>query len=387
MAVVAVAACATVSLVAQSAEETKSTKSYTPPKTAWGDPDLQGIWPSTDMVSVPFERPKQFGTRRFLTDQEFAQRQKDAEKQSALDNESFTVDNVKPEVEAMGDVGGATSPPPFWLERGVPSRQSSLVVDPPDGQLPPMTPDGLRRVALTKNTYLQYTGFDSASELGPYHRCISRGLLGSMFPVVYNNGNQFIQTPGYVVLRNEMIHETRVIPLDARPTLSNRLRSYMGDSRGRFEGNTLVVRTSNFNGATGALANGNLMITSDALEIVERFTRTGPDTMQVRGDRQRPDDVGQAMDRGVSPQARSGLPHVRIRMPRGQPRDVEHSFRISIRRKALTRVRQPGASDQRQTRSVLLIVIVVVLADGPPLATCRTGFPSALNVSTVVMTA
>jgi hypothetical protein len=156
MAVVTVAACTAASLGAQSAEETKSTKSYTSPKTAWGDHDLQGIWPSTDMVSVPFERPKQFGSRVFLTDQEFAQRQKDAEKQSALDNESFSVDNVKPEVEAMGDIGGVTSPPPFWLERGVPSRQSSLVVDPPDGQLPPMTPDGLRRVALTKNTYLQY---------------------------------------------------------------------------------------------------------------------------------------------------------------------------------------------------------------------------------------
>jgi hypothetical protein len=255
-------------------------KTYTPPKTAWGDPDLQGIWPSTDMVSVPFERPKQFGTRLVLTDQEFAQRQKDAEKQIVLDNESFSVDSVKPEIEAMGDVGGVTSPPPFWLERGVPSRQSSLVVDPPDGQLPPMTPDGLRRVALTKNTYLQYTGFDSASELGPYDRCISRGLLGSMFPVVYNNGNQFIQAPGSVVLRNEMIHETRVITLDGRPNLSQKMRSYMGDSHGRFDDNVLVVRTSNFNGATGAMANGNLMITSDALEVVEKFTRTGPDTMQ-----------------------------------------------------------------------------------------------------------
>lgn len=258
----------------------QAAKTYMPPKTPWGDPDLQGIWPSTDMVSVPFERPKQFGTRLVLTDQEFAQRQKDAEKQSALDNESFSVDNVKPEIEAMGDVGGVTSPPPFWLERGLPSRQSSLVVDPPDGQLPPMTPDGLRRVALTKNTYLQYTGFDSASELGPYDRCISRGLLGSMFPVVYNNGNQFIQTPGSVVLRNEMIHETRVITLDDRPHLSQKMRSYMGDSHGHFEGNTLVVLTSNFNGATGAMANGNLMITSDALDVVEKFTRTGPDAMQ-----------------------------------------------------------------------------------------------------------
>jgi hypothetical protein len=253
---------AIVSLGAQSASETKS---YTPPKTAWGDPDLQGIWPSTAMVGVPFERPAQFGNRLYLTDQEFKDRQKDAEHQSELDNESFSVDNVKAEVV------------------GEPSRQSSLVVDPADGHLPPMTAEGQRRVATTKNTYLQYTGFNAASELGPYDRCISRGVLGSMFPVVYNNGNQFIQIPGYVVLRNEMIHETRVIPLDdvsRRPPLSPKLRSYMGDSRGRFEGNTLVVRTTNFNGATGATANGNLMIMSDALELTEKFTRTGRDTMQ-----------------------------------------------------------------------------------------------------------
>src|SRR3954467_7492559 len=221
--------CAGISLAAQ------ATGNYTPPKTAWGDPDLQGIWPSTAMVGVPFERPPQFGTRLYLTDEEFKQREKDAEKQSALDNESFSVDNVKAEVVAMGDVGGQTSPPPFWLERGEPSRQSSLVTDPPDGRLPPMTPEGVRRVATTKNTYLQYTGFNAANELGPYDRCISRGVLGSMFPVVYNNGNQFLQSPGYVVLRNEMIHETRIIPLDARPALSSKIRLYMGSSRGHFE--------------------------------------------------------------------------------------------------------------------------------------------------------
>jgi len=267
------AACAVARLAAQSAP-------YTPPKTSWGDPDLQGIWPSTRMVGVPFERPKQFGNRLYLTDEEFRQRQKEADKQTTLDHESFSVDNVKPEIVALGDVGGVTSPPPSWLERGQPSRQSSLIVDPPDGQLPPMTPEGLRRVGLTKNTYLQYTGFNAASEMGPYDRCISRGLLGSMFPVVYNNGNQFIQTPGSVVLRNEMIHETRVIPLDNRPPLSPQIRSYMGSSRGHFEGNTLVVRTTNFNGGTGAQANGNLLIMSDAAEIVERFTRTGANTMQ-----------------------------------------------------------------------------------------------------------
>ena len=268
------------SLVAQSGQTTQSAKTYTPPKTPWGDPDLQGIWPSTAMVGVPFERPPQFGNRLYLTEAEFKQRQNDAEHQSTLDNESFSVDDVKADVVAMGDVGGPTSPPPYWLERGEPSRQSSLIVDPPDGRLPPMTPDGLRRVASTKNTYLQYTGFNSAGELGPYDRCISRGVLGSMFPVVYNNGNQFIQAPGFVVLRNEMIHETRIIPLDNRPAPAGTLKSYMGYSRGHFEGNTLVVTTTNFNGATGATANGNLMLMSDALEMTEKFTRTGPDTMQ-----------------------------------------------------------------------------------------------------------
>ena len=269
-----------VSLVAQSGQTTSPAKTYAPPKTPWGDPDLQGIWPGTAMVGVPFERPPQFGNRLYLTEAEFQQRQKDAEHQSTLDNESFTVDDIKQDVVAMGDVGGPTSPPPYWLERGEPSRQSSLIVDPPDGRLPSMTPDGLRRVAATKNTYLQYTGFNSANELGPYDRCISRGVLGSMFPVVYNNGNQFVQAPGVVALRNEMIHETRTIPLDNRPAPSATLKSYMGYSRGHFEGNTLVVKTTNFNGATGATANGNLMLMSDALEVTEKFTRTGPDTMQ-----------------------------------------------------------------------------------------------------------
>jgi hypothetical protein len=267
-----------VSLTAQSTQPT--VKSYVPPKTAWGDPDLQGIWPGTAMVGVPFERAPQFGNRLYLTEEEFKQRQKDSERQSELDAESFTVDDVRQDVVALGDVGGPTSPPPYWLERGEPSRQSSLVVDPPDGRLPPMTQEGIRRVASTKNTYLQYTGFNAANELGPYDRCISRGVLGSMFPVVYNNGNQFIQAPGLVVLRNEMIHETRFIPLDTRQPLSTKVRLYMGSSRGHFEGNTLVVKTTNFNGGTGATANGNLMLMSDALELTEKFTRTGPDTIQ-----------------------------------------------------------------------------------------------------------
>ena len=107
---------------------------YQPSKTPWGDPDLQGIWPSTDMVGVPFERPKQFGTRLFLTDAEFKARQDRRAKQSELDVLEFDLEKPPAEVVALGDVGGVTSPPPHWLERGEPSRQSSLIVEPANGR-------------------------------------------------------------------------------------------------------------------------------------------------------------------------------------------------------------------------------------------------------------
>jgi hypothetical protein len=100
-----------------------------------------------------------------------------------------------------------------------------------------------------------------------------------MLPVVYNNGNRIYQTPGYVVIQNEMIHEVRIIPLDGRPSLSGAFKSYMGDSRGRWDGNTLVVRTTNMNGVNGLQANGQLMLTSDVVGLVEKFTRTAADTI------------------------------------------------------------------------------------------------------------
>lgn len=253
---------------------------YVPPRTPWGDPDLEGIWPSTHMVGVPFERPDRYGDRLFLTDAELKEREAAAAKQEELDTLDFDLTEPPPEIVALGDVGDPTSPPPHWLERGEPSRQSSLIVDPANGKMPPMTPEGEARQKLAKTTYVQRTGFNSADELGPYDRCISRGIVGSMMPVVYNNGNQIVQAPGYVVLRNEMIHEARVIPLDGRPHLPGTFTGYMGDSRGSWEGNTLVVRTKNLNGQNGLQANGQLVLTSDAVEFVERFTRTGPDTLQ-----------------------------------------------------------------------------------------------------------
>ena len=267
--------------VVSAAGQSQTAARYTPPRTPWGDPDLQGIWPGTDMVGVPFERPEQFGNRLFLTEEEFKARQAQAAKQAQLDVLEFDLQKPPEEIVALGDVGGVTSPPPHWLERGVPSRQSSLIVEPANGRMPPMTPEGAARQKTAGGTYAKQTGFASAAELGPYDRCISRGVVGSMMPVVYNNGNEIIQAPGYVAFRNEMIHETRIIPLDGRDALPDTMKSYMGSSRGRWEGsNTLVVRTTGLNGKTGMQGNGMMLIPSDALVLEERFTPIAPDVLQ-----------------------------------------------------------------------------------------------------------
>ena len=245
-------------------------RGWTPPRTAWGDPDLQGTWPGTAMMGVPLERPAQLGEKRFLTDEEFAARASGAGRGGGAGR--------------VGGAGAGTGPPGHWGEQGQPQRQTSLIVDPPNGKMPPMTPEGQKRTAAIPATLYYDNGpggpFNGPEDLSVYDRCITRGVIGSMVPVGYNAGNQIVQGPGYVALRNEMIHETRVIPLDGRPHVSSVIRQYMGDSRGRWEGNTLVVETSNFNGKTGVGANGRAIYHSDALHLLERFTRTSADTIR-----------------------------------------------------------------------------------------------------------
>jgi len=238
------------------------------PRTPWGDPDLQGIWPSGALITVPFERPAAFGTRALLTDKEYAERATEL-RQQAEDDAAPISTGTAPSV----------NPPSHWLEMGRASRQASLIVDPPDGRLPPMTDDGKRRAAVWPSTN-PTVGYARAQDFNIYDRCVTRGVLGSTFPNIYNSGMEIHQSPGLVVVRYEMIHETRIIPLDGRPRLSPSIRSYMGDSRGHWDGQTLVVETTNFNGKTGAQGNGNMLMMSDALKLVERFTRTGPDTIQ-----------------------------------------------------------------------------------------------------------
>jgi len=259
--------------------------SWSAPRTSWGDPDLQGSWPTASLVGTPFERPTQFGERTLLTDEEFATRQR----QFAADAE-----RVRSTTESGADVDEGTGPPAHWGEGALrkASRLTSLIVDPPNGRFPPFTPWGQLRAAnngtTRPNVAMEYSSWRNSfssgpwngpQDFGPYDRCVSRGLLASMFPSGYSNGNQIVQAPGFVAIRNEMIHETRIIPLDGRPHLSSTIRGYMGDSRGRWEGNTLVVETTNFNGKFGARRNGSDIPMSDALRVVERFTRTDAETL------------------------------------------------------------------------------------------------------------
>jgi hypothetical protein len=247
----------------------QTNKTWTAPKTPWGDPDLQGQWPA--IANIPMQRPASFGTRAFLTDEELKQRETQAQRQDEADSEVFA---------KGGTAGNVTiNPPSYWQERQKPNRQASLVVDPPDGRIPPMTPAGQKFVQSLRGGLGPGNHFpdkvDSWEDFDIYSRCITRGLVSSILPTIYNFGNQIVQAPGYVVIRNEMIHEARVIPLNGQPHVGSGIRTYMGDSRGHWEGNTLVVETTNFNDQTGA-AGGFF---SDAAKLTERITRTAQDEL------------------------------------------------------------------------------------------------------------
>jgi hypothetical protein len=241
-------------------------------RTPWGAPDLQGTWTSEPEFGVPFERPAEFAGRELLTDLEYAKRVAQSERQAAEalnEIDVFTVDT-----SSAGAVGSPTSPPPHWLERSTASRRTSLVIDPPDGRIPPMTPQARARLANQTRGSFGDGPFDSVADFTLYDRCISRGVPGAMFPAVYNATTRIVQSPDAVAITYEMIHETRVIPLEPLDAVSGAIRNYLGIARGRWQGNTLVVETTNFNGKTvyrGA---------SEKLRMVERFTRLDKETLR-----------------------------------------------------------------------------------------------------------
>ena len=242
-------------------------------RTLWGDPDLQGEWTAEGEYGVPFERPPQFGTRQFLTDEEYAKRLEDVRIRDERD--------LAPVDVLSGKVDAPNAPIPHWREYNTISRRTSVVVDPPDGRLPPRTP-AARPVPVQRCGSLQRgEPCDSYEDYGLGVRCIVHGggFPDAMFPAVYNANFRIVQAPGNVAIAYELIHDTRVIPIEssprpAGPLLPPAIRMYMGAARGRWDGATLVVETTNLKANTRGA--------SPALRLIERFARTAQDTIQYR---------------------------------------------------------------------------------------------------------
>ncbi len=236
-------------------------KAWTVPRTPDGRPDLQGVWTNTTIT--PLERPPELAGKAYFTPQEAAE----YEKKTVA---TQTGDRRDGGTEA--DV--ARSYNEFWRDRGtkvVPDLRTSLIVDPPDGRVPALTPEAQKRVAETA-AMMRAHATDGPEYRNLWERCLTRGL--PMLPGPYNNDFQIVQAPGYVVILHEMIHDARIIPLDGRPHVPQSVRQWMGDGRGHWEGDTLVVETTNFSEKT------NFRGANAGMHLVERFTRVGPEEIR-----------------------------------------------------------------------------------------------------------
>jgi hypothetical protein len=234
------------------------TTSWTAPRTPDGQPDLQGLWNNTTIT--PLERPREFAQKQFLTPEEAAAYEKRVI--SGREGDPETPTNV--------------ADPEVWWERGtkvVSTRRTSLIVEPQDGRVPPLTPEAQKRMQDDRAETRRHAA-DGPQNRSLQERCLLSNTTGPpMLPGPYNNDYQIVQAPGYVMILIEMIHDVRIIPLDGRPHLPQDVRLWLGDARGHWEGNTLVVDTTNFSSKT------HYRGADENLHLVERFTRTSPETI------------------------------------------------------------------------------------------------------------
>ena len=246
-------------------------QSYAPKKTAWGDPDLRGMWPIDSLGGLPLQRPPAMGRRVLLSDEELQAREMlmDQWRHAAADE---TKDNK---------LGSGN-----WVEMTGAGRRTSLLVDPADGRLPDLTPEAKRINAIGRSSWVAGQTFDWVTDFDTWDRCITRGFPASMLPFRYNNGIQIFQAPGYVVINLEMIHDARIIPLDGRAAPPSGVTDWMGASRGHWEGKTLVVETDHIrpgaaplNMATIGAPPNNTIPMSPQAHVTERLTLTGPNTL------------------------------------------------------------------------------------------------------------
>jgi hypothetical protein len=254
-----------------SAKATSVAKTWTVSRTPDGQPDLQGVWDYRTIT--PLERPKELGTKAFFTEEEAAKYEK-------TENQRQNRDLIDPEQGGLFyPKGGVVPYNEFWYDRGnkvAGTKRTSLIVDPPDGRLPAWTPEGQKeadlRAAAERNDQLGHPAADTWEDRPLQERCLVGLNAGPpMVPGAYNNNVQLLQTPGYVMILNEMVHSARIVPLDGRP--HGAIRQWRGDSVGHWEGNTLVVDTTNFRRET------SLPGSSANTHLIERFTRTDANTL------------------------------------------------------------------------------------------------------------
>ena len=257
------AAALAVQLTAQAVKK----PSYRAPRTSWGAPDIHGDYTNKDEANTPLERPQQLAG-------------KDPTSFTEADLAQLAKDRAASAQKIAGGIGGEETGagPTHWYDHlAAKGSRPWFLIDPPDGHLPAMTPQAQRReaaVALLNDARNGEGRADSPDDRSMYDRCITRGLPGSMMPAIYGNAYQIVQTPDTIAIRYEMIHETRIIPLDGRPHAGAGLHLLMGDARGRFDGDTLVVETTNFTNRTHFGYNNRY--NSEREKITERFTPVAP---------------------------------------------------------------------------------------------------------------
>ena len=287
----------------------KNVKNWTPPRTAWGDPEIAGVFTNSDESGIPFERPAQFEGRRVedVTAAELAEIVRQRQQQAVE------------RAPTLSEFPGATSPMHWFENYNAANSRAWLVSDPPDGKVPPVTAEGQARAAARALARSARGPADSWEDRSYYDRCITRGIPGSMMPAIYGNSYQIHQGPGYVAIRYEMVNETRVIPLDGRPHLSEKIRKYLGDAPRPL-------------GRQHAGRRDDELHRQDAVPRLERALEDDRTLQAGRarhgrmvGDVRRPAHVGQALDLRDEPDQGGRQPAaVRVRVPRGQLRIDEH---------------------------------------------------------------
>jgi hypothetical protein len=248
------------------AEELKPRPGWKAPRTSWGDPDLRGKWPIDHVSSTPAQRPARYGDRAEMTDAEYA---------AAL--EAYQRSSTQYDREEQGGTIGLG----HWTERGKPLRQTSLITQPANGRMPELTAEGARRAEKSPSSF--YGPWNWVSDFNTFDRCISRGMPGTMLPGVYNSGIAVWQSPGYVVIQTELIHDVRIIPLAARDAPAAPVKAWLGYSRGHWEGDSLVIETSNFRpGFEIGRVDGHprAVTNSEAMTVKERLTPIDRDTIK-----------------------------------------------------------------------------------------------------------